>query len=99
MRISPVVASAEEWPEVPGARVVVIEEGGLLPRGFCRVLSRVVRPEWAIDLAWLVSHRGPSGLVGRCKGRHLDILLVAPMPSQAWCERAQDRALYGWARA
>lgn len=46
MRVPPVVASAEEWPEVPGARIIVQREGGRLPRGFWRIMSRVIRPEF-----------------------------------------------------
>lgn len=102
--VPPVVASAEEWPEVPGAMVRVQEEGGVLPAGHWNVLSRVIQHKRLVleevartDVAvlWTMRSLGPSGL-GLCNGRPLDILLVAPFPSQKWWERAMMRGITGY---
>lgn len=90
--VRPIVDSAEEWPEVPGAMVRVQPEGGLLPAGHWRVLSRVIRRDWRSR-----PPHTPSGLAGEVDHgwgpAPLDLLLVAPLPSQHWWERSVERRL------
>lgn len=70
--IPPVVRSAEEWGEVPGAAIRVQREGGRLPAGYTRVLSRVIVEGW-----W-GRGTGPSGLRGyEPDGMYRDILLIS----------------------
>lgn len=85
MKVRPVVPSAEHFPEVPNARIVVQREGGFLPRGHWRVLSRVISPGW-----WKRPPETPTGLAAQEDGYPLDILLVAPLFSQAWWERHRE---------
>lgn len=102
---------------MPGARIVVQPEGARLPRGFWRVVSRVIRDEdfnrdrrpdlpvgkkypvfTFIGVDDLPRSRSELRLVPRAPFDDvfvaLDILLVAPMPSQHWWERACDRRLW-----
>ncbi len=76
MVIPPVVQSAEEWGEVPGAVVRVQREGGFLPDGYTTVISRVIRRDITSKKMWWRGYRGPSGLRHDPSGRPLDILLI-----------------------
>lgn len=72
-RIGTVVGGADLIPEVAGARVVVVPEGGQLPNGFHRVLFRVHHrgdPRW---FGW-----SPLPRVSEWRGRGQSVLLVAP---------------------
>lgn len=76
MVIPPVVQSAEEWGEVPGAAVRVQREGGFLPDGYTTVISRVIRRDITSKRTWWHGDRGPSGLRHAPDGYPLDILLI-----------------------
>jgi hypothetical protein len=72
--IGVVVRGADELPEVPGARVVVIPEGGSKPAGFTRVLFRVhVSDDSACPWWW-----SPLPRVSRREGWGYSVLMVAP---------------------
>lgn len=72
-RIGVVVGGVDEFPEVPGARVVVVPEGGHLPAGFTRVLYRVQPVDDARDYRW-----SPLPMVSRARGWGQSVLMVAP---------------------
>lgn len=71
--IGVIVRGADELPEVPGARVVVVPEGGVKPDGFWRVLYRVQPVDDARDYRW-----SPLPRVSRSRGRGQSVLMVAP---------------------
>ena len=71
--IGVIVRGADELPEVPGARVVVVPEGGVKPKGFWRVLYRVQPVDDARDYRW-----SPLPNVSRASGQGQSVLMVAP---------------------
>lgn len=72
-RIGVVVGGVDEFPEVPGARVVVVPEGGHLPTGFTRVLYRAHHTGRPERFGW-----SPLPRVSLCLGRGQSVLMVAP---------------------
>lgn len=89
-----VVPTADLVPDdVPGARWVVIPEGGRLPDGYWRAVYRVQRWVWRMD-GGAVRWELDTGLRRIEDGRRLILLVVAPLPSQHWWER-YERWLFG----